>query len=170
VTAAGAAAAGGIYLLGRMADTGCDPELKPIVSMLSVLKGKLETAIARIDANDPAGFARAMADVKTIALGLNPQSADPADYLINYGAYGITDNNTTPNDNYCLSMACLIELNSIKRWETDDYLPCYPSDLAIPPTTAEMKAESKAAMTTYRPLFENLMRIAGAIIDIALLI
>jgi hypothetical protein len=170
VTAAGAAAAGGVYLLGRMADTGCDPELKPIVSMLSVLKGKLETAIARIDANDPAGFARAMADVKTIALGLNPQSADPADYLINYGAYGITDNNTTPNDNYCLSMACLIELNSIKRWETDDYLPCYPSDLAIPPTTAEMKAESKAAMTTYRPLFENLMRIAGAIIDIALLI
>jgi PKD repeat protein len=168
VTASGAAAAGGLYLLGQMAD--CSINLREASFLLGVIKTKMESAAARIEANDPAGYAQAMAAVKMIALGRNPNSANPSDYVIDYGTYGITDMNTTPNDNYCLSMTCLLEYNNIQRWKTDDYVPCYPSDLLIPPSVADMKAESKEAMKTYEPLFKNLMMIAGAIIDFALLL
>jgi hypothetical protein len=167
VTASGAAAAGGLYLLGRMADN--DTLLVEIVQMLNIIKGKMDAAIGSIDSNDPAGFERTMAQVKTIALGKNSASQDPADYIINYATYGITDMNSTPTDNYCLSMSCILEYNNIQRWKVDDYPGVYPSDTIYPISEADKKAESKEAMKTFEPLFKNLMMIAGVVIDIALL-
>jgi len=168
VTAAGAAAAGGLYLLGQMADR--DELLVQIVQMLDIIKNKVDTLIARIEANDPTGFERTAADIKMIALGKNWQSQVYADYVINFATYGITDRNSTPNDNYCLSMSCVLEYNNIQRWKVNDYPPCYPSNMAYPPTEDEKKAESKAAMKSYETLFKDLMTIAGIAIDLALLL
>jgi hypothetical protein len=168
VTAAGAAAAGGLYLLGQMAD--CDENLAQVDQMLDIIKDKTDTLIARIEANDPAGFERTAADIKMIALGRNWQSQNIADYVINYATYGITDKNSVPSDNYCLSMSCIVEYNNIQRWKVNDYPACYPSNMAYPPTEEEKKAESKAAMKSYETMFKDLMTIAGIVIDLALLL
>jgi len=168
VTAAGAAAAGGLDLLGRMAD--CNPNLVQVTSMLSVAKGKIDTFFARLDANDPAGARQALQDLRTIAVGTDPQSGDPAAYQISYTTYGITDE--TPGlttDNYCLSMLCLMELNNIAHWKSGGIAPCFPSNPLHPISDAVKRRDSAAAMTSYEGLWKDIMAIAGLVVDIALL-
>ncbi|MCX6552098.1 MAG: PKD domain-containing protein [Acidobacteria bacterium] len=168
VTSEGAAAAGGLDLLGRMAD--CNPNLVQVTSMLNVVKGKVETLFGQLEANDPAGYRRTFDDIRRIAVGLHPQSADPADYRIDYRAYGISD--MTPgatSDNYCLSMLCLLELNNIQSWKSGGIAPCFPSNPIYPISTDVKRRDSAAAMVSYETLWKDIMAVAGVVVDIALL-
>ena len=168
VTASGAAAAGGIDLLGRMAD--CNPNLVHVTSMLNVARGKIDTLFARLQANDPAGYRKTFDEIRMIAVGKDPQSANLADYAIDYRTLGITD--LTPGttaDNYCLSMLCLLELNNIQSWKSGGTAPCFPSNPIYPISDGEKKRDSAAAMTSYEPLWKNIMAVAGVVVDIALL-
>ncbi len=170
VQASAAAAAGGLQYLGRLA--GCSNCLLEAVWILDEIKNRLDRAIAALDANDPAAFAARMGEIRTLAVGNDPASVLPADYIIDYGAFGVPEPGTanTPADNYCLSMACLLEYNNIQRWKTGNEIgPCFPSDALIGWTDAEKKAETQSAMGTYEPLFKNIMMVAGMAISVALL-
>lgn len=168
VTASGAAAAGGIDQLGRLAD--CDPLLVQVASMLTTAQERIERMFTRLDANDPAGYRTLFNDVRQIGIGLSPQSASLADYAIDYQTLGITD--MTPglsSDNYCLSMSCLLQMNNIATWKSGGIAPCFPANPIYPISDAEKRRDSAAAMTSYEPLWKNITAVAGVIVDIALL-
>ncbi|MCX6560238.1 MAG: PKD domain-containing protein [Candidatus Aminicenantes bacterium] len=167
VGSSAAAAAGGLQYLGRLA--GCNLNLVSAKEMLRVIKAKLDEALTALDQNNPAVYRARMADIRMIAVGKNPDGILPADYLIDYGAYGIGDLNSNPGDNYCLSMTCILELNNIQRWKGGEIGPCFPTNVLIGWTDAEKIGETKSAMTTYEPLFRNIMVVAGVAISIALL-
>ena len=170
VQASAAAAAGGLQYLGRLAN--CSPCLLEAVWILDEIKNRLDQAITALDGNDPTSFAVRMGEIRTLAVGNDPARALPADYIIDYGAFGISEPGTanTPADNYCLSLACLLEYNNIQRWKTGNEIgPCFPSDALIGWTDAEKKAETQWAMGAYEPLFKNIMMVAGVAISIALL-
>ena len=173
VGASAAAAAGGLQYLGRLA--ACNPNLLAATRMLAVIKTKLDAAMTEFDQNDPAGYRTIMANIRMIAVGKNPDSVLPADYLIDYPKYGIAepnsaaDGSSTPSDNYCLSMTCILELNNIQRWKGGEIGPCFTSNVLIGWTDAEKRGETRAAMATYEPLFQNIMMVAGVAISIALL-
>ena len=167
VGSSAAAAAGGLQYLGRLA--GCNPNLLAAKEMLRVIKAKLDAALTALDGNKPVDYRALMADIRMIAVGKNTDSVLPADYLIDYGAYGIGDSNGSPVDNYCLSMTCILELNNIQRWKGGEIGPCFPSDVLIGWTDAEKRGETQSAMGTYEPLFRDIMVVAGVAIAIALL-
>lgn len=173
VKASAAAAAGGLQYLGRLAS--CNSGLLASTRMLAVIKTKIDEAMTAFDQNNPAGCRTILADIRMIAVGKNPDSILPADYLIDYQAYGIADPNTasdgslTPSDNYCLSMTCILELNNIKRWKGGEIGPCFTSNVLIGWTDSEKIGETQVAMATYEPLFQNIMMVAGVAISIALL-
>ncbi len=170
VQASAAAAAGALQYLGRLAN--CSTHFLQAVWILDEIKNRLDRAVAALDANDPASFAARMAEIRTLAVGDNPDGVLVEDYVIDYAVFGVSDPGTgsTPQDNYCLSLACLLEYNNIQRWKTGNEIgPCFPSNALIGWTDAEKKAETQAAMTTYEPLFKNIMMVAGVAISIALL-
>jgi PKD repeat protein len=168
VGASAAAAAGGLQYLGRLAS--CNDLLLTSTRMLAVIKTKMDAAMSALDQNNPARYRTLMADIRMIALGKNPSGILPADYVIDYGAYGIVDSNGSSVDDYCLSMACVLEFNNIQGWKTGNEIgPCFPSNVLIGWTDDEKRGETQSAMATYEPLFRNIMAVAGVAISIALL-
>ncbi len=143
-----------------------DANFLQILEMFQTLKAKMEPCIAAIDDNDPALCRTYLNQIEAISVGLHPDSDQPADYKIDYDAYGVTD---AGGSGYCLAVLLTLEYNRITEWSGGNGIaPYFGDDLISIPLDDKMSA-TQAAMTTYGPIWETLFRIAAVFIDAALL-
>jgi len=143
-----------------------DINFNRVLAMFKALKEKMGPCLAAIDDNDPALCRTYLDQIEVICIGHNPESEEPADHIIDYVEYGITN---TPEQGYCLGVTLALEFHRIDEWSSgNDSAPYFDED-PTPIDDDDKKSATAVAMETYAPIWKTLFRIAAVFIDAALL-
>ena len=153
-------------LLAGIADD--DVNFTQALAIFDTLKGRVSGLIDAIEDNDPAASRLYLNEIKTISVGDHPDSQNPQDHVIDYSTdrFTITQKGSSA---YTLAVVLGLEYSRIDEWSSGNSTAQYFNDNAGLIPNSQKRSATKAAMKTYKPIWQNIMRISAIFIDVSLI-
>jgi len=124
----------------------------------------VQDLIPLVENNDCEGCQTIIQNMRTIILGNNINSDNPADYKIDSSQFDMDI-----SSNYCLLFTLCMEYTQIiNDWE-NNYAPCFPDSSTLSADKLEgnealeidKKKTTQEAMKIYKPIIENILQITS---------
>ena len=138
--------------------------LQDAKELLEVFKSMVQDLIPLVENNDCEGCQTIIQNMRTIILGNNINSDNPADYKIDSSQFDMDI-----SSNYCLLFTLCMEYTQIiNDWE-NNYAPCFPDSSTLSADKLEgnealeidKKKTTQEAMKIYKPIIENILQITS---------
>ena len=132
--------------------------------LLQVFKIMVQDLIPLVENNDCEGCREIIQNMKTIILGNNIDSDNPADYKIEPSQWGIST-----EGEYCLLFTlCMEYAQIVNDWENDE-APCFTDKVTLTSENLEpynalaidKKKTTQEALKVYKPIIENILQISS---------
>ncbi len=140
-----------------------DSTFLQILDLFGALQSRLTGLVTAVDGNLPVTCRQILTEMKTIAVGNNPQSEQEADHKISYSTLGLAVRSGA--DQYPLAIMLNLMLNKIREWRAHWHV--YLDGYVLEPGL-DKSLVTNQCMDIIEPIIENLGQIASIFIDTAL--